>query len=529
MIPEPFSITLSVFATIGFANLVHQGAQALSNDVEAYRTAPADILRILKDTAGVKYRIELWKRIWLIQPETHVDYPIFLWGDGWEHIQRQIETIEEVSIEINKILSPFVRQYEPQQSLPFRNSERTLGAAAEQRVLLRDADQKYISSQIWWGKKIDYVLSKSTELKELLDRLPTRFVALNQICEETYFEKHKVNKSMPHHERRDTATFEMLVAQAWESRQASCALYEKCRSAGEGDIELELSLMRWKVGDNAPRPFKAGIPERLCYYLTIPSSTLSSMVSNRTNAQETLAAQQPPPVPSRLEVLVEEIVRLPPNYHESLKDACLELRQKDTCYIRNTTNETNTTPKPIAFKLWRSSDKVQNSGRAESKLQELLTDAAFSTKAGDKGLSLRERIELAYRVAECTLLLLETSWLSCLESSSITRAHASGNQTRYRLLVGSRDAESNDFRETQTLRVGQLLRELALGTDIGPFDRDKDLALVSTELGRQYQRALDFCYKAHPSTRGQKAPVHDQRHTFTRAALVEFFNEVFLP
>ena len=529
MIPEPFSVTLSVFATIGFANLVRQGAQALSNDVKAYRTAPAEILKILKDTAAVKYRIDLWKRIWLIQPETHVDYPIFLWGDGWEHIQRQIETIEEVSVEINKLLSPFVRQYETQKSLPLKMSNKTLGVAAEQRVLLRDADQKYISSQVWWGRKIDYVLSKSTELKELLDQLPTRFVALNQICEETYFERHKVNKSMPHHERRDTATFEMLVAQAWESRQTSCALYEKCRSAGEGDIELELSLMRWRNGNNAPRPFNAGIPERLCYYLTIPSSTLSSMVSHQINAQEAPAAQHPPPVLSQLEVLVEEVVKLPARYHDSLKDACLDLRQKDTSFIRNTMNEVDTAPKPIAFKLWRSSNQVRNSGLAELKLQELLTDAAFSTKVSDKDLSFRERIEIAYRVAECTLLLLETSWLSCLESSSITRVHALGDQARYRILVRSRDAERTESREAQTLRVGQLLRELALGTNIGPFDRDKDLALVSTELGRQYQRALDFCYRTHPSIRSQNAPVHDQRHTFSRAALAEFFNEVFLP
>ena len=530
MIPEPFSITLSVFATLGFLNLARQGAHALYKDVEAYKKTPAEIMKALKNIASIKHRIELWKQVWLIHSDTHEDYPIFLWGNGWEHIQIQIEIIEEISNQISELIAPYVREWEAQRSSkdsPTIDHHDTLGMKVAQRTVMQKEDLRTLSSQIWCGKKIVYVLSKSKKLKDFFVELPTRFDALNRICEEEYFEKHDMNRSMPNSARRDTATFEMLVSQAWKSRQTSRALYEQCCLAVEGDIELELSLLKWKAEKGVPRPFNAGISKCLCFYLTIPSTTLTSMVRLPADVEEAPAAPSEN-VPTPLEVLIEETAKVPTEHKASFRDACLDLLHKNTCYLRDTVIDGDTTSKPAAFKLWISSDKVGNSGRVESTLQDLLSHAAFSTNVGEQDLSFRERIEVAYRIAECTLLLLETSWLSSLESSNITRAHAADLASRYRLLVRHRDAGRNDH-EAQTLLVGQLLRELALGTNIGPFDRDKDLALVSTEIGQQYQRALDFCYKSHPSVRNRHLIARNQQRLSSKVALVQFFNEVFVP
>ena len=77
--------------------------------------------------------------------------------------------------------------------------------------------------------------------------------------------------------------------------------------------------------------------------------------------------------------------------------------------------------------------------------------------------------------------------------------------------------------------MGQFLRELALGSNIGEYDPKIDPSLASTEFGSQYQRAIDFCYK--PITRNAMSTLktREEFDMFYQALLTGFFEEVVLP
>lgn len=518
MMPEPFSVTLSVFATLAFLDLARQGGQALLKYMEAYKETPAEITTALTRIALIDHSIKLWKRIWLIESDTHEEYPTFLWGDGWQHIENEIGMIEDISKEIRRRIAPHI-QYEEERvsdSSPNIQDQGTLGPAAVQRMVMQRRD------------KIIHILLHTKELKEHFKELPARLDRLHRNCEYEYLQKHDADRSMPNSTRRDEATSQMLVSQALKSRQTSCALYEQSLLAVEGDVELELSLLKWRAENGNPRPFNAGIPDSLCFYLTIPSATMQSMLRPLSDTEE-MSAAPVQNVSSLLEVLIEGTTKIPTEHKGSFREACLDLLHKQSCYFR-TVDEGGATSNPLAFKSWISSDKVGESERVESTLRDLLSDPAFSIVDREQNLSTTERIEIAYRIAECTLLLLETPWLSSLGSSNITRAHAAHLASRYRLLVKHEDGGMNRH-EAQMLLVGHLLRELALGTNIGPFDRDKDLALVSREFGKEYEHALDFCYnyKSYPSLRPPNPSARNRERLTPEATLSAFFKEVFVP
>lgn len=528
MLPEPFTITLAVFATIGFLNLVRQGYEASHKDIKAYKAAADVARRILEDVELVKWRIQLWKRIWSIGIDTHENFPEYLWGDGWSHIRSQIDKIERVARDVEHIILPFLPGHEnalDPGNIPSASSHsNTLEAAEVQRLAQRELAIKQIDSELWWGKKVSFVMSKSAALEQLLEKFPVLFDQLDNICRLAYFDLHDQSKDISDSERRETATMKMLVSQAMRTREASWASHKSCCSMENYWIELELSLLRWKLGMDTPRPFSAGIPERLCYYLVIPSAIIGSIVHDPSDTPKGAYKLQYP-LPPDLEVLVEKKSKPLGECKQTFKEVLTALCQDQSCYVRSLLEKHGNDADSVTFRFSHSADPVKTSDREDSSLPELLTKPA--TKSSDRDLSFRQRIEVAYRIAECCLLLLGTSWLSNLESQNITRAHSAGREDRYRLVVGPRPMKIDSYYEPQIYlqigQVGQILRELALGSNIGMHNGSMDLNLISAEFGSQYQRAVEFCYEQFSPISTSTLENPDQ------AILTGFFQEVVLP
>lgn len=542
MVPEPFSITIGVFATLGFLKLARQGYEALNKDFKAYSAAAETIRRILADADRAEWQIQLWKRIWSIEIDTHEEFPEFLWEDGWEHIRSQIDKIEKVARDVEKIILPLRREYDLAgfgENLSGLNHSRALEAAEVQRLAQQKFALKQINSKLWWGKKVSLVMSKSEALEKLLAQLPVLLDHLHNICERTYFDLHGQSKNIPDRERRETATMKMLVSQAIKTREASGALHQCCHSMEDCGMELELSLLRWKLGIDTPRPFSAGIPERLCYYLIFPSETVASIIKN-PNSTSKDAVEFQSPSSSDLEVLVEKKLNPKGACKQDFREVLTELCQGESCYLRTpledhgmdvvsvtTSRNHGEAASSVIFQFSNACDPLKGFGREDSRLRRLLTRPA--TKADGSDLSFRERIEVAYRLVKCGLLLLGTSWLSSLDTSNITRVDASGKETRYRLFVGPRIGESAGHHDLQTHRVGQVLRELALGSNIGDYDAKIDLSLVSTEFGPQYKRAIEFCYDPRIPDGMSSVNTRKDFEPFHQAILTGFFQEVVYP
>ena len=559
MLPEPFAITAFVFGVLGFLNLAREGAEAIHKDVKAYKDIPDELLRILKTLSYINYRVKLWKRTWKIQDDTHADYPHFLWGEeGWGQIQHHIDGIERVLKKVKRILEPFVegQQDESEQSTYSPNSklQGTVGAAREHHFVLQDTQKRQFSSKIWWGKKLEFVLARATEIQTHLDEAQSwQFDSLQHLCEQAFDEKHEIETNVSVRARSDIALYDMLIAQAWRSRQTSTSLHNLCSPSERGDIKLELSLLSQRGHEHDPIPFNTGLESHLCYYLTLSPQFVSSTLSQHDRTENSTSS---PP----LETLVQEVSRVYGKYGYSLDDACRALQHQRIFFVRSRISGGTATPLGASFKFGRSTDRLYDSGRNELDMQEILKCTAYDTESNS--LSLRETFEVAYRLAECALLLLGTSWMSGLKSSNVSRGFAKGLQTRYSLTVDPQDFGDDGLYKPQLLRLGQILRELALGSDVDPnnmvgdnsyvgsgVDPDhpsgedpsirtdldenhlniKDLLTIENRFDRGYRQAVEFCYMPHKASKSTYLNREERASSLSKTELSDFFHNVFLP
>ncbi|KIW41757.1 uncharacterized protein PV06_07281 [Exophiala oligosperma] len=389
MIPEPFSITTGVLGIIGFLNLARAGAQALYKDVQAYQDAPKDVLKFSKDANLVEYRIDLWKRAWLIRPDSHQDWPVELWGErGWESICHLIDTLESLSRSIDDMFEPYLQEFvadQPMASTSGGNhaSAPSIAADALRRRAMDKGNKDRLAARIFWLQKISYALANRENLKTHFDQYKGLIDSLRSMSKEAYFECHNVARCITNRERREMTIKSMLVAQALKTRDASWALHHSCKSAGKGVVELELSLLRWKLNENTGRPFHSGIPERLCYYVTLTPDAPDS------------PAEPPGGAPERkLELLFERRNSSPMQCIASFAEVCAALSDNQTAYLRCPCVSETQPNQRLIFKCCTSDDPFASNERRQSSLKDLITSSA--TRAQLSEMSLRDRVEAAY-------------------------------------------------------------------------------------------------------------------------------------
>ena len=529
MIPEPLTITGFLLGVIGFLNLARQGAVAVREDVRAYKDAPKKVLKISEDSNLLERAINLWKMTWGLQEEMHSQYPVALWGDGWPVIRNKIDSIENISREMKDLLSTFMREHRSQKSsqkFSVTNDAQTIREESERRKFQRGADQRLMESHFSWDDKVKFILSRSEDLENYIKELKDLIdgpLGLYVISEREFHFRHQVNRATTHDERQDIGIVGMLLDQAWKSRQISCALYNTYFPAELGGLGLEMSLLGWRDEKNTPRAFKAGLPEYLSYYLIISRTSAHTLAANSSQSRA-LRFVSGRTFPQQLEVIADPIELTPGRCKNRLIDACAELDQKRIFHLRCVTAETNMPTKTVTFKIRKSSDKLLNSGWKESNLSEVLTKVGYPSDPTSTDLSLKERLQVAYRIVECALLLLGTPWLSNLESSRITRAYAEGKELRYRVDISPIQGQDHDSIDAQIRRVGKLLHEIALGTTAAPF-QERDLAVVTKNLGETYREALRFCF--NPTQSYLHTP--DQSRVVRDHPLAEFYTKVFEP
>ncbi|KAJ9612828.1 hypothetical protein H2204_014871 [Knufia peltigerae] len=459
MIPEPFSITTGVLGIIGFLNLARAGAQALYKDVQAYQDAPKDVLKFSKDANLVEYRIDLWKRAWLIRPDSHQDWPVELWGErGWESICHLIDTLESLSRSIDDMFEPYLQEFvadQPMASTSGGNhaSAPSIAADALRRRAMDKGNKDRLAARIFWLQKISYALANRENLKTHFDQYKGLIDSLRSMSKEAYFECHNVARCITNRERREMTIKSMLVAQALKTRDASWALHHSCKSAGKGVVELELSLLRWKLNENTGRPFHSGIPERLCYYVTLTPDAPDS------------PAEPPGGAPERkLELLFER---------------------------------RNTRQQELSFRRCRYG----------TGLKQLTYRRMQFPTAGD---------------------LLAVGNGKCPHHS--VSSTSGGAEPRYRVLVGPCLGDNDGLFNLQTQRLGQLLRELALGSDFtSSYDNERDFILLVREVGEQYQKAIDFCCKRPPPGSALSLRTRKEYDNYYTGILADFFEHVVLP
>ena len=219
---------------------------------------------------------------------------------------------------------------------------------------------------------------------------------------------------------------------------------------------------------------------------------------------------------------------------EKFFDACEELvEQGQSRFLAQVENEQS--PSAFHFHIYPPMSPMKS--YQEVSFSEVLRNLT-STKSQDY-LPMTERANLAYKIAECGLLLLGTSWLSDLRSGHLIRAVATGKFPRYRVMVrsnaGQNDNVSYDSR-LQTINIGVLLLEIALGElRRGRKAIEGHLESVEKSLGQGYSGAIKFCLQTLPSKyesdfrKINKTGDRTKREALYCSMLDEYYTQVYLP
>ncbi|KAL8753757.1 MAG: hypothetical protein Q9184_005329 [Pyrenodesmia sp. 2 TL-2023] len=170
-------------------------------------------------------------------------------------------------------------------------------------------------------------------------------------------------------------------------------------------------------------------------------------------------------------------------------------------------------------------------------------------------LSMKEKIELAFKITEATLYLLGTPWLSSLNSTNLRRLDSSGGgHSTFMLRTPTSDLKdliSDDpaaLNETsQLFRLGLLLIEIAIGTenrletpgralyvdqDARNPDRLHKLPQVEKIMGLQYCKATAFClqFRQERFSGPEKysGKVYSDWESYLAQILKDYHSQVFL-
>lgn len=579
---------------LGTLNLARQFLQSLIHTVQEYREAGATLIELSGGFDSFKVRLEVWARMWALTESTPEEFYIALWSEkGWESIGSQLAFIDKRSEDYAKLLATIMSPEDLQNiEIESHAPDATVDGGSRlgchtraDRTYVERIKHKLAKKNMTPESKAKLVVSRATQLSECLDTLKRKFKDLDSDSLNFYADANPssvLNLSII--DRHETARAKMLMQHALDTRDSSEALYQAC-------LTLNHQVQ------NSGLEKSAKILRRSEKNLNLPS--LEMKLSSREICEVTKVHQQRTAVPmlyyqllipwpeneARLEILVEGPVQAdggrerdvsntkPPDciqgssiVIQDFKNACALVESRKTCtfqaYLLSGTNVDT-----LRFRFTSPSEPIQSLTHKPVYLSDWLDLVQVTTSAeSHERFPLRERLDLAYNIVECGLLLLGTSWLSNLSSKNIQRISVPGRERRRRFLLETEDLTNKDLTsvEPQTFNVGVLLTEIAtaqrvlrirkyesksgselhlvmaslLNLSLTPrsLPADKVVERVKNEMGQKYSSAVDFCLQQSQKRKStaweevlketREWKVRDQAY---RVILREYYDKVFLP
>lgn len=605
---EAFAVFGAVVGAFGILNLARQFLQSLIHTVQEYGEAGATVIELSDSFESFMARLEVWAQQWNLTKSTPEEFYIALWSKkGWESISRQLAFIENRSEIYTSLLATTMSSEDLQK---IETKSRAADASRIQSAgICMDADisgvlgyhtrtsrnhierikVKLAQRSMTPISKAKLVLSNATQLSTCLELMKAKFTELDRDSSNFYtvtYPSSTLNVSIT--DRHETAMAKVLMQHALDTRDSSEALYQACltlkhqaqdqglstlakrlrRSERKFNLpSLEMNLSLREIGETSEAHQRMPAFQKLHYHLLIPwpksETRLEILVEGPVQAdggQERDCSTIQPPDSIRSCSIIQDF-----------KHACALVESRKTCKFQtNLESISNTNANALWFRLTSPSEPIH--GLRQINLSKWLNLVQAKTSAeSHERFPLRERLDLAYNVAECGLLLLGTSWLSNLSSKNIQRFSGPGREPRQgrerhrRFLLETKDLNNEDLAsvEPQTFNVGVLLTEIAiaqpvlyikkyestLGSELHlvmaslhnyslkrrSLPAHKVVERVNNHMGQGYSRAVEFCLQQsqiRKSTAWQKDNVSREwkvRDQAYRVILRDYYQEVFLP
>ncbi|MCJ1243287.1 hypothetical protein MMC30_000484 [Trapelia coarctata] len=568
-----FEIFGAVNGALGALNLARTLFQYLYKTVQQYRGAGPKLLDLNDSFDNFEVRLSIWADCWDVRGTTPDIFYVALWSPlGWRSMSRQLAAIDKTSEDFVKVLSKLVDPKdlrnldarlpalvidEPDGTDPSQGAN-PVGLRAQRAAKTR-ALAKLAKKAVSWDDKAKFVLMKSDQLSEYLSELKDRFTLLSADALDFFAATHpSVERSASILTRRRIAAASMLLQRALQTKAASEALYQSCLSSSRrgtppgiigqigGDNQSQLNTdKRTRLEMDLVLGGMDGFTS-LHYHLLIFSPTSTSW-------QEIL-------VEGPLQDKVQMGLTV-----QDLEAAWVALQTQQSCELQAALVDAQVN-NTLHFHLTLPPDPIQQGSYREVGLSGLLSEIQARTSADShEKFPVRERLELAYKVAECGLLLLGTSWLANISSKRVQRVSRPGpDQRRRYILEAGRETNELDSVEPQTFNVGVLLTEIATAQpvlrimrfEMGNRNVELDLVMsslrdgvveqrkfraaqvikrVDEHMGQRYSEAVEFClqqsqkYKRPEWARIREFGSWGEQEDAYRSILQDYYVMVYTP
>ncbi|ERF70352.1 hypothetical protein EPUS_07617 [Endocarpon pusillum Z07020] len=526
-----FEVFGAVSGALGTLNLVRQLLESVYTVGKDWAESGRKLLEVHDGFQIFIVRLETWsERTWSIDAEFNDDVGKAFWGDsGWRSISIQLahidKTAEEFLVVFKKAADPaIIEKLLPQHGNLLARAEQARSEEEHDRTGLStrrgDSVRKLrelgdrLTKCLSPVSKVNLIISRAPVLLDMLAALDARFLLLERDANAFYESQHPtVPRSVPQQQRLSTAEGTMLLRNIKATKAASEALYRACgnlknevctidhrRVEGEGLPKLEMNLLAAEPRFHSNDDWK-GFAMR--YHLVLTS----------------------PEMENELEVLVEGPLHAPQLQAEIADDfaeACRHIRVGRQCYFEADL-EINSRSATM-FRLSSPLDPLRPWETKSIHLSGLLGAIEDMTSFQASGqFPYTERLNLAFKVAECGLLLIGTSWLSSIDSRNVQRLSDPSWKTKRRFIFAVKATENEHLAnvEPHLFRIGKLLAEIAMGLPVrhiatfdGPQGPELDLVIsvkieetkemrampaveveqrVRQAMGLSYSKAVAFC------------------------------------
>lgn len=570
-----YEIFGAVSGALGALNLAKTFFQYLYKTVQQYRGAGAKLLDLSESFDSFEVRLAIWAECWDVRDTTPDIFYVALWTPGgWRSMSRQLAAIDKTSGDFVKVLSKLI---DPEDLRSLDATLPALAATIEPEVAetLQSAHPvglrakqaaktcelaKLAKKAVSWDDKAKFVLMKSDQLTEYLGDLKDRFTVLSSDALNFFAATHpSVEMSASILTRRRIATASMLLQRALETKAASEALYQSCLSWNQGTLP---AIVAGQIEGNNQAPSNMGKKTRLEMDLLLEGmERFTSLHYHLLISSPTSTSWQEIMVKGPLQDRTQMGLTV-----QNLEAAWTTLQSQQSCELQAAWEDAQVNNK-LHFHLTLPVDPIQQGSYKEVGLSGLLSGIQARTSADShEKFPVRERLELAYKVAECGLLLLGTSWLSNISSKKVQRISrpGQGQRRRYILEAGRPETNELDSVEPQTFNVGVLLTEIATAQPVLRImrfemsDRNVELDLVMNSLrdgvveqrkfppaqvvkrvdehmGQRYSEAVEFCLQqSHKYKRPEWGRIREfgswrEREDAYRSILQDYYVMVYTP
>ncbi|MCJ1228942.1 hypothetical protein MMC12_005606 [Toensbergia leucococca] len=488
---EAFGIFGAVSGALGTLNLARVLFTSLITTVREYREAGAKLIDLSHSFDSFLARLDIWAKCWHVSDESPFELYIALWSyTGCSSIFRQLAFIDKTSEDFARILSKLVNpdklaRLDPKLKLTAARVNRNVVDYREMELhTWRDARNGHRAGRKEKSKalgklaqnalsprdKANFILLKSEQLSEYLDDLNERFNVLYNDALDSFTAMHpSAERTASVTARREIAAASMLLQRALGTKAASEALYQtclnlSCQEKQKGHAAISAILRRNKKDDDLPKL-------EMNLLLSSKDGKLVNHDDHNTPKLFYHLLIAWPKAKKRQEILVEGPVQpriqhpYEPHVATDFEKACMMVQGQRSCDFQ--------APSDLEAELWfrltSPSDLIQAGSQKEVHLSGLLDRIQTKTSAeAHEQFPLSERLDLAYKIVECGLLLLGTSWFSNLSSKRIQRISRPGIGQRRRFLLETGNSESEELTsvEPQTFSIGVLLTEIAIAQSV---------------------------------------------------------------